>query len=157
MKFIGIDPSLTENAVVCLDENGEILESKLIKTDSKSEIEDRINYIYNSIYNIINKYEDNKLINIEGLAFGAKGNAITQLAGLHYFVRINLKNNNLEYKIIPPTTLKKFVTGRGNCKKELMLLKIYKRWRVEFDNNNLADSYGLAKMALDNYKEGENN
>ena len=32
-----------------------------------------------------------------------------------------------------------------------MLLKVYKRWGVEFKNNNLSDAYALARysMALD--------
>jgi len=147
MLFIGIDLSLTGTGFIMLDGDCEIVESKLIKTDSKSEIEDRINYIYNSIYNFINKYEEDKFINIEGLSYNSKGSSIMQLAGLHYFVRINLNNNNLKYLITPPSTLKKFVSGKGNCKKDLILLNVYKHWGVEFDDNNLADAYCLSRMS----------
>ena len=56
---------------------------------------------------------------------------------------------NLEFKIISPTTLKKFVTGKGNSGKDIMLLEVYKRWNVSFSNNNLADAYGLARMAYE--------
>ena len=46
---------------------------------------------------------------------------------------------------VPPSTLKKFVTGKGNAKKDQMMLAIYKRWGTEFDNNDAADAYALAQ------------
>ena len=154
MKFIGIDPSLTGTGIVCLDEEGNIEDQELIKTASSLEIEERFILINDKIRKLIDVCLYRNInrcfgtVYIEGLSFGAKGNAITQLSGLHYFLRINLYlRDDLGYKIIPPTALKKFVTGKGNCKKELMLLEVYKRWGVEFKDNNLADAFGLARMA----------
>ena len=48
---------------------------------------------------------------------------------------------------VPPMTLKKYASGKGNAKKQEMLLQIYKRWGVEFTNDNAADSYALARLA----------
>lgn len=48
---------------------------------------------------------------------------------------------------IPPMTLKKYATGKGNAKKQEMLLQMYKRWGVEFTNDNAADAYALGRMA----------
>ena len=45
-----------------------------------------------------------------------------------------------------PGEIKKFVTGKGNAKKELMLKEIYKRWGFETDNHNVADAYAIAQM-----------
>lgn len=165
MNFIGIDPSLTGTGIVCLNKEGEIVGQELIKTTNKLEIEDRLELINDRIQDLMDDeyqirytdgYKHNVIVYIEGLSFGAKGDAIMQLAGLHYYLRIQLRNksrSDLNYEIIPPTTLKKFITGKGNAKKELMLLQVYKRWGVEFTDNNMADAYSLARMALDNYKE----
>lgn len=50
--------------------------------------------------------------------------------------------------IIPPTTLKKYVTGKGTgVKKNQILLSVYKKWGVEFTDDNMADSYALAMLA----------
>ena len=49
--------------------------------------------------------------------------------------------------VASPTSLKKYVTGTGTAKKQQILLGVYKRWGVEFHDDNLADSYGLARMA----------
>ena len=58
---------------------------------------------------------------------------------------------------IPPMTLKKYTTGKGNAKKQEMLLHIYKHWGIEFDNDNAADAYSLGRLARDVYigTEGE--
>ena len=47
---------------------------------------------------------------------------------------------------VPPMTLKKYAAGKGNAKKQEMLLQMYKRWGVEFNDDNAADSYGLARL-----------
>lgn len=48
---------------------------------------------------------------------------------------------------IPPMTLKKYATGKGNAKKQEMMLQIYKRWDVELNDDNAADAYSLARLA----------
>lgn len=48
---------------------------------------------------------------------------------------------------IPPMTLKKYAAGKGNAKKQEMLMQIYKRWNIEFNDDNAADSYALARLA----------
>ena len=48
---------------------------------------------------------------------------------------------------IPPMTLKKYAAGKGNAKKQEMLLQIYKRWGIEFNDDNAADSYALARLS----------
>ena len=43
--------------------------------------------------------------------------------------------------------LKKYVTGKGKgISKSQMLLNTYKKWDIEFDDDNAADSYGLAHL-----------
>ena len=49
---------------------------------------------------------------------------------------------------IAPAQLKKFITGKGNCKKDLMLKEIYKRWGVDFDDDDCADAYALVEFAM---------
>ena len=51
---------------------------------------------------------------------------------------------------IPPMTLKKYAAGKGNAKKQEMLMQIFKRWGLEFNDDNAADSYALARLASGN-------
>lgn len=48
---------------------------------------------------------------------------------------------------VPPMTLKKYAAGKGNAKKQEMLLQIYKRWGIEFRDDNAADAYALARLS----------
>jgi len=51
--------------------------------------------------------------------------------------------------IVQPTALKKYVTGSGTSQKNEILLHTYRKWGVQFSNDNAADSYGLARIARD--------
>lgn len=52
---------------------------------------------------------------------------------------------------VPPMTLKKYASGKGNAKKQEMLLQIYKRWGMEFNDDNAADAYALARLASESH------
>lgn len=49
--------------------------------------------------------------------------------------------------VVSPMTLKKYATGKGTSKKQEMLLQIYKRWGVEFNDDNAADAYALGRLS----------
>jgi len=44
--------------------------------------------------------------------------------------------------------LKKFITGVGKGKKELILLKAFQRYNIEFKTPDEAEAYGLAKIGM---------
>lgn len=84
---------------------------------------------------------------MEGYSMGAKQGR-EQAGELGATVKSVLCHYNDIYPtIVAPTSLKKFVTGKGNSAKNEMLLAVYKKWGVEFHNDNEADAYGLARMA----------
>ena len=149
--FVGMDPSFNGFAIIVLDKDANIIEQKLIASNTKDEIEDRLIYLesqYSFIPNIVCLHS----VYLEGPAFLANGKFALQMGALHFMIRLMLKKRGVGFKVIAPGTLKKFVTGKGNAKKDLMLLNVYKKWGVEFDNDNLADAYGMARMALEDYK-----
>lgn len=151
MKYCGIDLSLTGTGIVLVDSTGDIIDKALFSTKPVMPIEVRIIDIAESILFFLKTYNIIDKINIEALAFGARGNVMLQLAALHYHVRIELYKRNFIYDVTSPTEVKKFVTGKGNAKKELMLLNVYKKWGISFDNNNLCDAYSLARLSLKIY------
>lgn len=150
MNYIGLDISFTGTGLVVIDTSFEILKEELISSNSEESIECRIIDINDRIFSKIEKYKDSKIC-IEGLSFSSRGQSTLDLAGLHFYIRTTLFRDNYIFYIIPPTTLKKFVTGTGRCQKNLMLLKCYKKFGIEFDNDNLCDAYCLARYGLENY------
>lgn len=88
---------------------------------------------------------------MEGYAFGTT--MAHMLGELGAVVKLTCYNelDGFEGKypyIIPPTTLKKYITGKGTgVQKNQILLNVYKKWGVEFNDDNAADSYALAMLA----------
>lgn len=52
---------------------------------------------------------------------------------------------------VAPMTVKKFAAGKGNAKKQEMLMQIYKRWGQEFNDDNAADAYALGRLATGHF------
>lgn len=82
---------------------------------------------------------------MEGYAFGSQmANMLGELGGM---VKLELFDAGLYPLIVPPTSLKKYVTGKGTgVQKNQMLLHVYKKWNAEFTDDNAADSYSLARL-----------
>lgn len=154
--FFGLDLSLATSGICLIDNETNIVNCEVFRTNSSDPIEKRILEINDYICDLIsNYYDDLKSIYLEGISFGSTGRSFSEICGVHYYIRCSISkiyglDNNI-LTLIQPTTLKKFVTGKGQCKKELMLLYVYKNYGVEFNDNNLADAYSLARMAKEKY------
>jgi crossover junction endodeoxyribonuclease RuvC len=150
----GLDLSLTATGVVCLID-GKLSDSIIFTSKKTDKLPvNELKRIDSLAKNIVSYVKDratneNCIIAIEGLALYARNTtALVQLAGLNYFVRKGIMFEVLcPFVIVTPTSLKKYVTGKGNAKKNSMFLEVYKRWGESFDDDNLADAYGLAKIA----------
>ncbi len=154
MNFLGLDLSVANTGVVIINLDAKILHKDVLRTKPKTPIESRITIIWDGVLQVHEKYQPH-FIYIEELAYGARGDAMLELAGVNYFVRTQFTWLDITYKMIAPGTLKKFVTGKGTGKKELMLKEVYKRWGADFDDNNECDAYCLARMALEQNKPTE--
>lgn len=144
MKILGLDPSLTATGIVILTDS-KIEESYLTKTKPTYTTIDELKRLIKIRDSIGLKNID--LVVMEGIAFGVrKTSALAQLAALNYLIRERLYREKIPFIIATPTELKKFVTGKGNMPKDMMLLETYKRYDISFDDNNLCDAFGLAKI-----------
>lgn len=80
---------------------------------------------------------------MEGYAFGAKVGR-EQAGELGGLVKIStVETIGRKPVVVPPNSLKKFVTGKGNAKKNEMLLGVYKQWGQSFSDDNVADAFAL--------------
>jgi Holliday junction resolvasome RuvABC endonuclease subunit len=75
-----------------------------------------------------------------------------------------IEKENISFFIAPPTHIKKFATGIGNCKKE-MIIDLFKLVEPELAEkipkvDDIADAYYMSKFArhiyLENNKEDNN-
>lgn len=155
--FIGIDQSYSGFAITGLYEDGQHT-TEVAKFDPKryGTGVDRLISIQDWFTSSLLRLDCMDTIEhvcMEGYANGSKFGR--EVAGeLGYATKRLLRRwhpQQLLPTIVPPTSLKKFVTGKGNAKKNEMLLGVYKKWGVEYSDDNLADAYSLARVgeALD--------
>lgn len=151
MKTLGVDLSLTGTGIALLVD-GEMTFNKSIKSkklgDTPTDEVTRLASISDEVMEIVDEHQPDMVV-LEGIAFMARNTtALAQLAGLSYLVRHGLLQRGKGFIIVAPTSLKKFVTGKGNCPKDVIMLEIYKRWDVSILDNNVADAFGLAHVGM---------
>lgn len=88
------------------------------------------------------------LVVLEGYSFGAKGNAILNLAELGGVIRVALADREQLYVDIPPASLKLFATGKGNAPKDQVLAEAIKRLDYDGHDHNEADALWLLRMMV---------
>lgn len=85
------------------------------------------------------------LVVIEGYAYGNKFSQVSMVS-IGALLRDGLMTLELPFIEVAPTSLKKFVVGSGNAKKDQMLLAVYKVWGLECANHDEADAASLAMV-----------
>lgn len=166
MVSIGIDLSLCNTGLVILA-NGKVIKQVNIKSKPSGDLPKdeliRMNEIIAQVKKeIIYSRDTVDIVVIEGLAFMARNTtALVQLAFLSYSCRQFLykmyEDGDIKncFVIVAPTQLKKFATGKGNCGKEVIMKEIYKRYKVDFNDNNLSDGFILSKIGEALLKENK--
>lgn len=123
-----------------------------------------VNKIKECIKNNLPKEDNYKLYIVqEGISYGSsiRTKSIFDLAGLNYMIRNEfIEKENIVFFIAPPTNIKKFATGIGNCKKEL-IISLFKIVEPELDKwlpkvDDIADAYYMSLYAKDIYQKNEN-
>jgi crossover junction endodeoxyribonuclease RuvC len=143
MRYIGIDTS-TKTGFVILNEHGVPVVQKEIKPKSDSDPQRFIEIAEEIMSHLIRRDEP---ICIEGFSYGSTGKGVSTQYGLGWMIRAMLVKNGFTYYEVAPGALKKFATGKGNTKKDEMVLPIYKRWGFEHSSDNVRDAYVLAQIA----------
>jgi len=136
-NVMGLDLSLTASAYHDGADCCGLIKTKFLGAE-------RLQHISNCIFHIV-ELESPQLVVVEDYAYGARGHAfsIGELGGL---IKLGLFERGFRVLLVTPTSLKKFVTNKGNSPKDIMMLQTFKKYGVEFTDNNLCDAYGLAQV-----------
>ncbi|MFA5696664.1 MAG: crossover junction endodeoxyribonuclease RuvC, partial [Bacilli bacterium] len=136
MIVVGLDLSLTKTGYSIINEKGKVLSSGVIKSkpngDSYLDEVNRIKKIVEDVFEKINEQCPScnpDLVVIEGMAFAVRNTtALVQIAGLSYYLRIQLSFSGAKFVIVAPTSLKKFITGSGKGDKSMMMMSVFKNY-----------------------------
>lgn len=159
MVVMGVDQSLTCTGI-CIMRDGNVLHTEAIRTKKGEED------IYKDVFNRgkeialhiqkLCRTWDVDHVQFEGLALGASGSATRNLAMLLGIIIAVLWE---EPSMVPPNTLKKYATGKGNADKRAMLKAIEpvnpELWAhldalpIAHGKYDIADAFWLAKYATE--------
>ena len=144
--WIGVDQSYSGFGLVWMD-NNDYTAHLFDFTKGKKSGGERLRTIYDLIswhlWGLEHHYECH--VAMEGYSHGSKFNReiLGELGGIVKLAIYDVFKK--EPLIVPPTVLKKYVTGKGTASKTQMIEHVNSRWGTHFDNDNLADSYALAQ------------
>jgi crossover junction endodeoxyribonuclease RuvC len=146
--IIGIDPSLVGTAVCALDAiDLEIVTLLTYKVPDHTGIK-RLSLLAKYLNNTLKQFSPSDIF-IEGYSFMSKGRSVFNLGELGGVFRLLLAQKWGGYYEIPPTSLKKFITGKGTAKKQIMLEQTYRKYGLGSEtlkDDNQVDAYGLARF-----------
>lgn len=143
---MGIDSS-TRCGVAVLDFGKNLLHASQIEFP-KMEGFERAGNIAQAVLDITHKFKPD-LIVMEDYAPGKFAGAIIPVVEIGTLIQFSHYMEDDEPILkVSPTSMKKFVVGAGNAKKEQVMMFVYKRWGITPSTNNIGDAIGLAMMGL---------
>jgi len=143
--FIGIDQSLRSPGFAVIGADGpQSLFLEAAKTGSRRGAE-RLAFIRNTLAHLLERYRP-LYAALEGYSIESQ-NRPFDLGEVGGAVRLCLYDHGVPFVVVPPTSLKKFVTGNGQAKKDKVQEVIKQIWGLEIPQDDESDAYGLSHVA----------
>ena len=148
--YVGLDLSLTSTGIAIIRGGHAQVDRVMSKPTKNATTDDqvaRMRLIATTILHLI-PADQAVRVAVEGPSFASTGSAAHILGGLWWIVRDVLSRVSLEVLIVPPATVKKYATGRGNAGKDEVLAAVVRRYAdVDVRGNDEADALVLASIA----------
>lgn len=138
-RVLGLDLSISATGLAAPDGTTRVLKLNATYGDQ------RLGIILNAITDELEHGID--LAVIEDLPTHAQGAGITGM--VHGITRWALIDAGIPYTLIPPASLKKYATGKGNAAKPDMRMALYQRANLDLRDDNECDAWWLRAMGLD--------
>lgn len=119
MKVLGIDPGIGRmgwGVIEVQSSKFKMQNCGCVETKSEAEIPQRLQYVYNSIINIIGKYRPEAL-SIEELFFNTNAKTAFVVGQARGVVLLAAAQNNIPVSIYTPLQVKVALTGYGRAEK----------------------------------------
>ena len=148
--YLGLDLSLTGSGLCLIDNNYQIIGEKKLSAPGLSGV-GRLYFLEMEFNNIISAYiNDLSCIYccIENPAYRAEGRII-DIGEWLGICKLNLYKKGIPFIPVAPSQLKKYILGKGVGNKTLILLDIFKRYKIEIRDDDIGDAYVLARICKD--------
>lgn len=143
MRILAIDPSLTSLGFA--HTSGDTIEVGTLKPKKITGL-DRLCYLRDGVTELFNQVEPT-LVVYEGYAMGKFVGRMFDRAELGGALKMTAYDRSIPLLLVPPTSLKLFVTGNGASKGKEEVMRVLSKHRGRlFTVDDEADAYGLALM-----------
>lgn len=158
--IVGLDVSMTDTGYSVLDSDGTPIILSDVKPNKKVVVRDidRQLFILDTLTKNIEQdtmMADKVVIVIEDYAFGSQVGKMFTRAELVGMIKRMLFLKDFEIYLVAPTSMKKFVTGIGNARKQEVIAAAKQKYGFEGKNDNICDALCLAKYCHA-YLNGQN-
>lgn len=157
---MGIDASLTHTgiSVVCVDDCTHIERTCAPKTKGVERLIDIEHWMNEFMLEIASSMcLGIKSVVMEGYAYTPRFGQAFSLGELGGILKRYFYRREIPLYTVQPQTLKKWITGFGKGDKNMMLLKAFRKYNIEFADDHTCDAYGLAMVgkAVYDIKQGK--
>lgn len=150
VRVVGLDLSLTSTGYSDGRTHG------VVSTRPDEQLEARLDRIIRTVVQFILTDSQPDLVVIEAPAFSRQGPGHDELSALRIMIRYRLWRLKIPYALVPPTTLKKYITGDGAAVKSEMAACLATQYGWDFQDvkvshgrYDMADGFSLAAMGYD--------
>jgi Holliday junction resolvasome RuvABC endonuclease subunit len=143
-RVVGLDLSITATGIARSDGTLTTVNTKTATSDQRLLVIERH---VAEVIGVCHEYPKPHLAVIEDLPTHAHGAGITGM--VHGVIRVVLMRSGIPYVLVPPATLKKYATGKGNATKPDMRMALYQRAGLDLRDDNQVDALWLRLMGLD--------
>lgn len=148
MRVGGLDLSLDSTGVATLDNGGGVVDIWTGRLrPGKLRGHPRLRMIHTRAVNLLNECD---LVLVEGPSYASIGTGQHERGGLWWIVTHVLWRQGVKLIVVPPSSLKKYATGKGGAHKDEVLAAVVRRYKdCELTGNDEADALTLAAMGAD--------
>ena len=149
--YVGIDPGTKNCALVAWSPTRGLITTWKPKGTMPTGVL-RLRRLMVDISHELGKLNEIRKIALEGYSMAERygqhnSGEVGATIKLTILAHFNAQDQRAYPVLVAPQQLKKFVSGNGNTKKEMIAKEILKRWGMDFDDTNIAEAYALARMA----------
>ncbi len=146
---MGIDASLTSTGYAYTNVRGEVHTGRFLP--KKMNGSERLLFMEDTFRELLNQSSLNQgglptLIAYEDYAMGTRGGRVFSIGELGGVLKLFAYRRGIDILLVPPASLKIFMTGKGNADKEAVMQAIADTYGYNITQNDEADAFALMKM-----------
>ena len=144
ITILGVDPSLTNTGIVVVRDGAVVLET-LIQSEPDMLRPDRLLKLDDEFSALLKKW-DPALVAMEAEIWTSSQAQSSDQGAVQAVYQMLIREYNLRFLSVNVSHVKKYV---GAKEKDQVLLQVYKRYKREIMDHNIADAFVIAQIGLD--------